>query len=154
MAIIHVKDAIDRPLPGYLAYEEVQECIEVLYIRMGLIKTIVMYAANRMRKLGFSPAAFSLDDTNCIDDYRYLKDGDFWCGYMGFTSSSDEKTYMFYVSYDGEEDDDAYDFSWIMFCRDTSETRVYDNVEGKWVTCPDVWMSSPEDADFRYQNFI
>ena len=74
MAIIHVKDAIDRPLPGYLAHEEVQECIEALYIRIGLIKTIVTYAADRMRKLGFSPAAFSLDDTNCIDDYRYRKD--------------------------------------------------------------------------------
>ena len=43
---------------------------------------------------------------------------------------------------------------WIMFCRDTSGTQVYDNTEGKWVTCPDVWMSSPEEADLRYQNFI
>ena len=82
MAIIHVKDAIDRPLPGYLAYEEVQECVEALYIRIGLIKTIVTYAADRLRKLGFSPAEFSLDNANCIDDYRYLKDGDFRCGYM------------------------------------------------------------------------
>ena len=155
MAIIHVKDAIDRPLPGYLAYEEMQECIEVLYIRMGLLKTIVIYAADRLRKLGFSPAEFSLDDANCIDDYRYLKDGDFWCGYMGFISSSDEKTYMFYVSYDDlESDDDEYDFSWIVFCRDAGGTQVYDNTEGKWVICPDMWMDSPEEADLRYQNFI
>lgn len=154
MAIIHVKDAIDRPLSGYLAYEKVQECIEALYIRIGLIKTIVTYATDRMRKLGFSPADFSLKDEYSFDDYRYLENWEFWCRYIGFTSSLEEKTYMLYVSYDGEEDDDEYDFSWIMFCRDTSGTQVYDNTEGKWVTCPDVWMSSPEEADLRYQNFI
>lgn len=41
---------------------------------------------------------------------------------------------MLYISYDGFDDVDEYDFSWIMFCRDTSGTQVYDNTEGKWVT--------------------
>lgn len=156
--IIHTKSELDRPLPGYLACDQMQECIDWLYIQIGLLKAIARFAEDRLRKLGFAPASFTMTDESenpILTDWKYASSADCFLCFVGFEASIGGIRHIFYVSYDDmESDDDEYNLGWLLFRRDDGDVQIYDNFEGKWVSCPEEWIDNPEEADSDYQNFM
>lgn len=158
MAIFHLKEEIDRPMPGYISSGGLERCINWLYIQIGLLKAIARFAEDRLRKLGFAPSAFTMTDESenpILTDWKHSPSADWYLCFVGLEASIGGIHHIFYVSYDDmESDDDEYNLGWLMFRRSDSGTQVYDNFEGKWASCPEEWIDHPEDADSEYQDFM
>ena len=124
---------------GYIQFDEIEKCMDMLYIQAGLLDELSQYAEDLLRELSLDPAAFALSPESA-DEYMKLNFKDFATGkedaHVWFEACDKDMEYTLEFTATCS-DQQSIDFDGTLFRKSSRGSEVYDQSTLSWCQCPD-----------------
>lgn len=141
--IIHFSDfarAKKQAVPhGYIGFDEIQKCMDMLYTQAGLLDELSKYAEEILRDLALNPEKFALSPESA-DEYLKLNFREFAEGkediYVGFDANDGDTQYTLEVTATCT-DQQSIEFDGTLFRKSARGPEVYDPNTDSWCECPE-----------------
>lgn len=141
--IIHISDfagARKQAAPhGYIQFDEIQKCMDMLYTQAGLLDELSKYAEEILREIDLNPEKFFLASESA-DEYLKLNFREFAEGkedvYVSFDSHDGDTQYTLEVTATCT-DQQSIEFDGTLFRKSAKSAEVYDTDTSSWCECPE-----------------
>lgn len=126
-------------LHGYIRFDEIEKCMDMLYTQAGLLEELSKYANKILRDLALHPEEFALS-SDSMDEYLKLNFKDFAEGkediYVSFDSYDADTQYTLEVTATCA-DQQSIEFDGTLFRKSARGSEVYDTNTDSWCECPE-----------------
>lgn len=124
---------------GYIGFDKMQKCMDMLYTQAGLLDELSRYAEEILREMDLNPEKFALSPDSA-DEYLKLNFREF--------AEGNEDVYVSFDSHDGDTqytlevtatctDQQSIEFDGTLFRKSTRGSEVYDTNTDSWCECPE-----------------
>lgn len=124
---------------GYIRFDEIQKCMDMLYTQAGLLDELSKYAEEILGALALNPEKFALSPESA-DEYLKLNFREFAEGkediYVGFDANDGDTQYTLEVTATCT-DQQSIEFDGTLFRKSTRGSEVYDTNTDSWCECPE-----------------
>lgn len=124
---------------GYIQFDEIQECMDMLYTQAELLDEISRYAESFLREMSLDPAQFALAKESA-QEYMKLNIMDLQAGsediYVCFDAYGKDVEYTLEVTVTCP-DHNSIEMDGVMFRKSSRGSEVYEPDTKTWCRCPD-----------------
>ena len=124
---------------GYIQFDEIQKCMDLLYIQAGLLDELSQYAETILREMSLEPSRFALCEESA-QEYMKVNFMDFEAGiediYIRFDACFRDEEYTLEVNATCNNHE-TIEIDAIMFRKTSKGSEVYDTCTKSWCECPE-----------------